>query len=330
MKNGMSYFFPIIFSNHVCLLFVLYVAKSKFSTYFLRSSLSNYQPSTFLFTTQAFPLEQKVVGSIVKDEVSAEGGESTSGQKTKNKTKQSKKKKDKKNAKTGEAVKDINSSEVDNTASKQQDSAACKKKKEKQSKSTANSKNKKGKNNAKAVEAIKDGNAIEDQENIVLNIEKKQSSTAKYAATDTKIQTGQLNTDIKGGNTLKDRSRQHSLDNTFSKAAGASPAIESFDNDEVHHPLHFSPDAVLIEAEEDLQGDNKFKDTHVIDSADVEVESVEDPTFQSKEETHSKSEPGQHFKDRSFKDGTPGGRLFKEETLAEIDAYLYLGKVSFD
>ena len=286
------------------------------------------RPPTFLFTTQAFPFQQKVVESVVKDESSAEGGKATSGQKTKNKTKQSKKKKDKKKGKTGEAVKDTNSNEVDNTASKQQDLAASKKKKAKQSKSTANNKNKKRKSSAKAVEAIKDGNAIKDQENIVHSIDKKQSLTAKYAATDAKIQTEQINTDTKGGNTWKDRSRQQNSDNTFSKAAGTSSAIESLDNDEAH-PLHFSPDAVLIEADEDLQGDFEFKDTHVIDSADVEVENVEDPTLQSKVESHSESEPEQHFKDRSFKDGTPGGRLFKEETLAEIDAYLYLGKVSF-
>ena len=287
--------------------------------------MSNKSPA-FSFNTQGFLFQQKIVESVVKDDASAEGGKSTSENKTKNKTKQSKKKKDKKNAKTGEAVKDTNSIEVDNTASKQQDSAANKKKKEKKSKSTANNKNQKGKNSAKAVEATKDGNAIKNQEKIVHNLDKKESSTAKYAATDAKIQTEQLNTDTKGGNAWKDRSRQQDLGSTFSKATGMSPSLESLDNDEAH-PLDFSPESVLIEAEEDLQGDSKFKDTHVIDSADVEVESVEDPTLQSKEESHSESEIGQHFKQRSFKDGTPGGRLFKEETLAEIDAYLYLGKV---
>lgn len=287
--------------------------------------MSNKSPA-FSINTQGFLFQQKLVESVVKDDASTEGGKSTSGKKTKTKTKQSKKKKDKKNAKTGEAVKDANSNEVDNTASKQQDSAANKKKKAKQSKSTANKEKKKGKNSAKVVEATKDGNAINDQQNIVHNLDKKQSSAAKYAATDTKIQTERLNIHTKGGNTWKDLSRQQDLGSTFYKAAGTSPSIESLDNDEAHS-LHFSPEAVLIEAEEDLQGDSEFKDTHVIDSADVEVESVEDPTLQSKVESHTESEPGQHFKDRLFKDGTPGGRLFKEETLAEMDAYLYLGKV---
>ena len=226
-------------------------------------------------------------------------------------------------------MKDTNSNEVDNTASKQQDSATSKKKKEKKSKSTANNKKKKGKNTAKTAESIKDANFIKDQKNIVNNSEKKQSSTLKYAANDAKIQTERLNTDTKGRITLKDHSRQQDLFSDLFSEAAETLAIQSLDNDEAH-PLHFSPDAVLMEAEEDLQGDSEFKDAHVIDSPDVEVESIEDPTLQSKTGTRIKSEPERHFKDRSFKDGTPGGRWFKEETLAEIDAYLYLGKVGFN
>lgn len=273
-----------------------------------------------MFTTQAFPLRQKAVESVVKGESSAKGGKSPVGNKTKSKTKQSKKKRDRKN--TGEAVKDTNSNEVDNTAIKQQDLAGSKKKKEKKNKSTGN-KNKKEKNTPNTVESIKDANAIKDQDNIVHHIEKKRSSTLKYALTDAKIETEQLNTDIKGRNTLKDHSRQQEL---FPKSAGTLSPIESLNNDEAH-PLHFSPDFDFTEVEEDLQGDSKFEDAHVIDLADVEVGSVEDPTLQSKTGTRIESEPEQHFKDRSFKDGTPGGRWFKEETLAEIDAYLYLGKV---
>ena len=321
-------FFPIL--NFVLIMFCLHLifaAKCAFSS--SRPRLSN-QPPAFLFTTQALPLQQKVVDSLVEDESSAEGGKATLGNKAKNKTKQnSKKKKDKTNTKTGEAVKDTNSNEVDNTASKQQDSATSKKKKEKKSKSTANSKNKKGKSTAKTVESIKDANVINNQENIVYNIEKKQSSTLKYAANDAKIQTERLNTDTKGRNTLKGHSRQQDLFSDLFSEAAETLAIQSLDNDEAH-PLHFSPDAVLMEAEEDLQGDSEFKDAHVIDSPDVEVESIEDPTLQSKTGTRIKSEPERHFKDRSFKDGTPGGRWFKEETLAEIDAYLYLGKVGFN
>lgn len=283
--------------------------------------MSNQLPS--LFSTQTFPLRQNVFDSVVEDESSAKEGKSTQGHETKNKTKKnSKKKKDKKNAKTGEAVRDRNLNEVDNTASKQQDSAASKKKKEKKSKSAANNKTKKGKNSSKAVEAKKDRNSIKDQENIVHNIEKKQSSTTKYATTDAEIQTEQPNTPANDGNISKDLGRQEHLDDTFSMAAETLPAIESHDNVEAH-PLYFSPDAVLIEAEEDLQRDSKLKYAHVSDLADVEVESDEDPAFQSKVESR-------HFKDRSYKDGTPGGRLFKEETLAEIDAYLYLGKVSLN
>ena len=280
------------------------------------------QPPAFLFTTQAFLLQQKAVESVVKDESSAEGGKSALGNKTNSKTKQSKKKA-KKNKKTGEAVKDTNSNEVDNTESKKQDSEGSKKKKKKKSKSKANDKNKHEKNTTKTGESIKDTNAIKDQENVIHNIETKQSSTLKYAATDGKIQTERLNTDTKGRNTLKDHSGQQDL---FSKVTVTLQAIESLEIDEAH-PLHFCPDAVLIEAEEDLQENSKFKDAHVINSIDVEVESVEDLTLQSKTGTHIQSEPEQHFKDRSFKDGTPGGRWFKEETLAEIDAYLYLGKV---
>ena len=321
--------FPIL--NFVVITFVFYLfsaAKCTFS--FLTPRLSN-QPPTFLFTTQTFPLRQKIVDSVVKDESPAEGGKSTQGHKAKTKTKQnSKKKKDKKNAKTGEAVKDTNSSETDNAANKQQNSAASKKRKEKKSKSIANDKNKKGKNSAKAGEAIKDTNSIKDQKNIVQNIVNKQSSNAKHAEPDAKIQTERLITETNGENISNIRSRQQNLDDTLSMAAETLPAIESHDNDEAHS-LYFGPDAVLIEAEEDLhvQGDSKIKDTRVRVSADMEVESVEDPAFQSVVETHSESEPGQHFKDRSYKDGTPGGRLFKEETLAGIDAYLYLGKVSF-
>ena len=326
MECSVSNFFRLL--NFVVIMFRLYlIFAAKCTCSFVKPRLSN-QPPAFLFSTQAFPLQQKVVDSVVKDESSAEEVKATLGSKTKNKTKQSSKKKDKKNAKTGEAVKNTNSNEVDNTASKQQDSAASKTKKEKKSKSTANNKNKEGKSTAKTVESIKDANVIKDQENIVHNIEKKQSSTLKYAATDGKMQTEQLNTGAEGGNTWKDHSRQQDLfsDDLFSNAA-ETLAIESLDNDE-GHPLHFGPD-VLIEAEEDLQGDSEYKDSRVIDLPDVEVGNIEDPTLQSKTGTPSESEPAQHFKDRSFKDGTPGGRWFKEETLAEVDAYLYLGKVGF-
>ena len=96
-------------------------------------------------------------------------------------------------------------------------------------------------------------------------------------------------------------------------------------SDHETHSLDYSPETVLIEAEEDLHEGSKFDDIHgSVDQhvCDVEVQS-------DVAETHSKDVAGQHFEGPSkYKDGTPGGRLFKEETLAEMDAYLYLGKVS--
>lgn len=287
-------------------------------------------------------------------------GQSSSGPKKQSKTTEtSKKKKSKKGAKSVEEVKDTKSNdikstvvEVNSTAKKPDATASSQSKSGQQNKTktTENSKKKNSKKSAKTVEAVKGTNSNK-VENNVDNVEKRQSSTAKYATTDAGIQVDSLSftsqqkqhkekgatktkIESKSGNISKDLSKQKDLDTKFSKASETLPAIESFSNDEAHS-LDYSPEAVLIAAEENLHGGSKSKDIGVSDLADMDVGSAVTPGFQSKAESHIESEPEQHFEEhsevsepRTFREGTPGGRLFKEETLAEIDAYLYLGKVS--
>lgn len=254
-------------------------------------------------------------------------------------TKTNKKKKNKKDAKSVEEVKDRKLNEVKSTtadvksAGKKLDSTASSQLKsgqQKKSETTENSKKKKSKNSAAVtVDAVK-CTILNKVENNVANVEKKQRLAAKFYTTDagkqvdssssgaskTKIELEQSNTETKSANLLKDLSRKQDLDPNFSKASESLPVVESLGNDEVH-TLDYSPEAVLIAAEEDL--------------ADTDKGIFVDHALQLKTEAHSKNEPEQHSEvsgPGKFKEGTPGGRLFKEETLAEIDAYLYLGKVS--
>lgn len=291
---------------------------------------------------------------------SVDKGQPSAGHKEQSKsTRATKKKKNKKGAKIVEEVKDAKSNEVKsnvvevNGAPKKPDSTANSQSKSGQQKKTTTteiSKKKKSKKSAKTVEAVKSTNSNK-VKNDVNNVERKQSVAVKRATgmqadiklsstsqlkqhkdkdtTKTNSEYQQSNEERKGGDISKDLVKQKDFDTKFSKASETLPVIESLGNDEVHS-LDYSSEAVLIAAEEDLHGGS-----HVSDLADMDVGST---GLQSKVETHSESEPGQHFESehsevsgpRTFKEGTPGGRLFKEETLAEIDAYLYLGKVSCD
>ena len=326
---------------------------------FLEPRLSNLQSTTYLFSTQAFLLQQKVANSVVKKVSSVDKGQLSAGHKEQSKSTQaSKKKKNKKGAKSVEEVKDAKSNEVKsnvvqvNSAPNISDSTANSQSKpgqQKKTKITENSKKKKSKKSAKTVEAVKSTNS--NKVNDVNNVERKQSVAVKQATgmqadiklsstsqlkqhkdkntTKTNSEYQQSNEERKGGDISKDLVKQKDFDTKCSKASETLPVIECLGNDEVHS-LDYSSEAVLIAAEEDLHGGS-----HVSDLADMDVGST---GLQSKAETHSESEPGQHFESehsevsgpRTFKEGTPGGRLFKEETLAEIDAYLYLGKVSCD
>ena len=96
-------------------------------------------------------------------------------------------------------------------------------------------------------------------------------------------------------------------------------------NDNETHSLDYSPEVVLIEAEEHFHEQSKFED--IDGSVDQHVCNVEVQGNVAK--PLCGNAPGEYFEGPAkYKDGTPGGRLFKEETLAEMDAYLYLGKVS--
>lgn len=268
-------------------------------------------------------------------------------------TKTNKKKKNKRGAKSVEEVKDTKCNELKNntvdvnsagkklesTASSQLNSVQLK-----ESKTTENSKKEKSKNRTKTVQA-ENGTILNKVENNVASVEKKQRLAAKVytadagtqvdslssEATKTKIELEQSNTETKSANLLNDLSGQQDLDLNIPKTSESLPVVESLGNDEVH-TLDYCPEAVLIAAEEDLHGGSQSEGIAVSDLADMDKESVVDHGLQSKTEAHSENEPEQHSEvsgPGKFKEGTPGGRLFKEETLAEIDAYLYLEKVSF-
>ena len=275
--------------------------------------------------------------------------QSTSGHKKKNKTTEntgSKKKKAKKSAKTVEAVKvekfvDYLVTKKQNSTTKQ-DSAA-----RDQPTSSHKKKNKQTKKNKKSGEVEKFVDYL---------VTKKNNSTTKYTTSERGIQkdrpsstsletqhkgkggtkaeskSKKSNTETRDGNMSKDLNRSKNMDAKHFKAL---PAIESVGNDEAH-PLDYNPEAVLIEAEEDLHlhdGRSRSEDIHECDGQHLaDMDSDVDPAlFHREDVAKPQAQSGQHISgspNRLFREGTPGGRMFKEETLAEMDAYLYLGKVS--
>ncbi|PFX31945.1 DNA-directed RNA polymerase, mitochondrial [Stylophora pistillata] len=286
-------------------------AKSNLKNTLLRRGSSN-QPFIYLFTTQAYPLRQQNAIQIT-NYVSSTDSKSTSQAKKKIKVTENNAKK--RNVKKSEAVKIVNDTvksnedenmikEISNEVKNQLSSASkltlplMKKSKGKESS--------KAKSRRQSTEIVWPNASKDDI-----------SSKRKLDQVSVTNQKGKLHVTNKTKAKKKSDPSKTIVDTKISPMSG-------FISDNETHSLDYSPEAVLIEAEEHFHEQSKFGD---IDSSldqhvcDVEVQrDVAKPL--------SENASGQYFEGPAkYKDGTPGGRLFKEETLAEMDAYLYLRKV---
>ena len=268
--------------------------KREFGNYFLEPR-SNIRLSTYLFTTKAGPLEQKLATSVTKGVSSAGKGKPTPVNKKKNKTKENDKtKKNTKSTKGSEAVTAKSSKEVQNNVV---DSFA--KKKHNYTKPSKKTSGSAGNKSAK-------------------------KSETKRSIAETKDVNGTTSNHLHDG-----------LGKSALKIAETSPAITTVSNEE--HPLDYSPEAILVEEEDDLHEKTEINDVDEASAshlANTEKELDTDPDhgdLDAKEDVVVVLDDLDSFSDppKRYQEGTVGGKLFKEQTVAEIDGYLYLGKVSF-
>lgn len=273
---------------------------------------SSNQLLTCLFTTQAYPLQQQSAIQVTNYESSTDNEPTHTKKKIKatgNNTK-------KKNVKKSEAVKIVNDTvksngdeniikEISNEVKNQLSSA---------SKLTLPVMKK-----IKGMESSKAKSRRQSTDIVWPNVSKDDFDTKKkvdqVSVTNRKGQlSGTNNTKAK----KKSDPSKKIMETTTSRVSGVI-------NDNETHSLDYSPEVVLIEAEEHFHEQSKFED--IDGSVDQHVCNVEIQGDVAK--PLCGNAPGEYFEGPAkYKDGTPGGRLFKEETLAEMDAYLYLGKVS--
>lgn len=285
----------------------------------------NRLPSTNLFTTKAF-FGQKLATSVAEHATSVRKAK-TSGNKKKTKTSQKNKtaqndksEKDKKNskAKANVTVKttESNKSVVDTGA---------KTKTTNSSKTAKHNKNKKVKKNSdKNVSALKGGVKEKNVDNAVIS-----SSVAnnKSKKVDTK------NRSVTEG----DDHGHH--EQAIKKMGETLPGVAIARIED--HPLDYSPEALLVDHEEVYLHD-KEDASHLVgggnvletdphlgglreQTAEEEVDVLDD----LEDVTELPFDESTHIPKR-YREGTAGGKLFEEQTLAEIDGYLYLGKVGMD
>ncbi|XP_058961584.2 DNA-directed RNA polymerase, mitochondrial [Pocillopora verrucosa] len=271
---------------------------------------SSNQLLTCLFTTQAHPLQQQNAIQVTNYESSTDNEPTHTKKKIKatgNNTK-------KKNVKKSEAVKIVNDTvksngdeniikEISNEVKNQLSSA---------SKLTLPVMKK-----IKGMESSKAKSRRQSTDIVWPNVSKDDFDTKKkvdqVSVTNRKGQlSGTNNTKAK----KKSDPSKKIMETTTSRVSGVI-------NDNETHSLDYSPEVVLIEAEEHFHEQSKFED--IDGSVDQHVCNVEVQGDVAK--PLYGNAPGEYFEGPAkYKDGTPGGRLFKEETLAEMDAYLYLGK----
>jgi len=281
----------------------------------------NRLPSANFFTTKAF-FGQKLATSVAEHATSVRKAK-TSGNKNKTKTSQKnetaqndKSEKDKKNSKAKANVTatttDSNKSVVDTGA---------KTKTTNSSKTVKHNKNKKVKKNSnKNVSALKGGVKEKSIDNAVISSSVANNESKKV---DTK------NRSVRDG----DGHGHH--EQAIKKMGGTLPGVATARIED--HPLDYSPEALLVDHEEVYLHD-KEDASHLVgrsnvletdphlgglreQTAEEEVDVLDD----LEDATELPFDESTHIPKR-YREGTAGGKLFEEQTLAEIDGYLYLGK----
>lgn len=214
----------------------------------------------------------------------------------------------------------------------------------KKNKTKENDKKKKNTESTEESEAVMAKSLKDIQNNAVDSVAKKKHNYTK-STKDTsgsagnksakKSETKRSIAETKGVNGTTSNHLRDGFGKSVSKIAETLPAITSVSNEE--HPLDYSPEAILVEEEEDLHEKTEINDVDEASAshlANTEKELDIDPDrgeLDAKEDVAVVLDDLDSFSDppKRYEEGTVGGKLFKEQTLAEIDGYLYLGKVSF-
>ena len=256
---------------------------------------------------------------MIKDVSAVDQGQVTSLQKKKDAlTENKKKKKDKKSAKGTEAVKEINSKKIQNTNA---ESA------------------KKEKNKSFAKFTLSDAEKKSDKLSSA-SPKKQNKGTSKTTKSSTETKDIHVNVTTNRG-----------LQDNLGKGTEMLPTVVKAVSDE-EHVLDYGPEAILIAAEDDHHEETEIEDggnvPHSVATCttkELHDEDVIDLDFLSEDEEPAirrdgvpmsdeiESMSGSHIDNfvqtpKKYREGTAGGRLFEAQTLAEIDGYLYLGKVS--
>lgn len=285
----------------------------------------NRLPSANLFTTKTF-VGQKLATAVSEHATSIRKGK-TSGYKRKTKTSQKNK-----TAQTDKSEKDKkNSKERAEVTAKTTDSkeyvvdTGTKTKNMNSSKTAKNNKNKKVKKNSKEnLNALKSDTKEKSNDIAVIPARKKKVANNESKKVDTKNRSVR-----QGDNLARHEQATKKMCETLPRVATAG--IED-------HPLDYSPEALLVDHEEVYLHD-KEDASHLVggsnvlevdphlgalreQSAEEEVDILDD----LEDVTESPFDDSTHIPKR-YREGTAGGKLFEEQTLAEIDGYLYLGKV---
>ena len=283
----------------------------------------NRLPSANSFTTKTF-VGQKLATSVAEHATSVRKAK-TSGNKKKTKTSQKNKtaqngksEKDKKNSKANVTAKttDSNKSVVDTGA---------KTKTMNSSKTAKDNKNKKVKKNSnKNASALRGGVKEKSIDNAVISSSVANNESKKV---DTK------NRSVREG----DNHGHH--EKAIKKMGETLPGVAIARIED--HPLDYSPEALLVDHEEVYLHD-KEDASHLVGGSNVletdphlgglreqTAEEEVDVLDDLEDATELPLDESTHIPKR-YREGTAGGKLFEEQTLAEIDGYLYLGKVGID
>lgn len=202
------------------------------------------------------------------------------------------------------------------------------------------------------------------QNNVFKSISKKKNNSASQYASNSASKTFSRTSEIKISvveakdvNVTKIPVLQDGSGTSNLKISKTLPAlVAEFTVDE--HPLDYSSEAVLVEEEDVPHEKREISDSdHEVDTphlsntrkefnsnaydqelditdtrhniSESKVETLEDVVVLDELDIIAGSSSDDHIQiPKRYQEGTAGGRLFKEQTLAEIDGYLYLGKVS--
>ncbi|XP_068730519.1 DNA-directed RNA polymerase, mitochondrial-like [Montipora capricornis] len=322
---------------------------STFQSDFQGSRFSRFPP-TNLFGTKA-SLNQNLTTPVSKVVPPIEKGKLTSGSKKKSRSakksktvKKDKNQKDKESSKSSEKVTG-KTSEIKQHAA---DTGPRNENKDSSSKTTKNSKKQKNKKSSKIREKVTAKTPKNNPQtvNSVANRSKKNSSSKpaitpvrETSATNNLTERSVADTNITI-NTKEDHLHHVREINYLHETLPLTTPASAED-----HPMDYIPEALYLDDEVSLHGreemTNEIEEPSSSNLADATKKLEADPhlvepragiheeDFDALDDLESISdvpfEDSVHIP-KKFREGTVGGRLFEEQTLAEIDGYLYLGK----